>query len=266
MQKETKQQLDGAISRLGPSAAREAGENYHRTGKVIEFIKKYTGGYQQKKLLDVGCSIGVHALAAKSAGADVTGLDKYTFPDTASDGIFTLPKEEFSFISEAWKEAGVTVIEHDIESRFPFETDTFDLVVSNAVIEHLHGSHHHFLTECARVLKPGGFFILTTPNLASLFRRIRFIFGKSSNGDLKSFFFAGKDFTGHTREFTVEECEKMLLWSGFTVQKACAIPTYIRKKWITQPKKYHWILSYFLSFLGSRFGDHVFILARKNPS
>ena len=48
--------------------------------------------------------------------------------------------------------------------RYPFEDASFDLVVSNYVVEHVEDAASH-LAEIARVLKPGGRYIFRTPNL-----------------------------------------------------------------------------------------------------
>jgi 2-polyprenyl-3-methyl-5-hydroxy-6-metoxy-1,4-benzoquinol methylase len=48
--------------------------------------------------------------------------------------------------------------------RYPFPPATFDLVVSNYVVEHVEDPELH-LVEIARVLKPGGAYLFRTPNL-----------------------------------------------------------------------------------------------------
>ena len=52
------------------------------------------------------------------------------------------------------------------DEHLPFADATFDLVVSNHVIEHV-GDQRRHLTEIARVLKPGGCAYLATPNRSS---------------------------------------------------------------------------------------------------
>jgi len=47
------------------------------------------------------------------------------------------------------------------------------VVYSTEVIEHLEG-HRNFITESARVLKPNGWFMMTTPNLNRLLSRLHF--------------------------------------------------------------------------------------------
>jgi ubiquinone/menaquinone biosynthesis C-methylase UbiE len=52
----------------------------------------------------------------------------------------------------------------------PFADNSFDVVISHHVIEHVH-SHGGHLTEITRVLAPGGICYLGTPNLSSPFMR-----------------------------------------------------------------------------------------------
>jgi SAM-dependent methyltransferase len=61
----------------------------------------------------------------------------------------------------------------DMTARFDFPTASFDYVISIEGIEHIE-NHFVFLREVRRVLKPGGIFILTTPNVSSLESRWKF--------------------------------------------------------------------------------------------
>jgi 2-polyprenyl-3-methyl-5-hydroxy-6-metoxy-1,4-benzoquinol methylase len=58
-------------------------------------------------------------------------------------------------------------------AEFDLPTASFDYVVSIEGIEHIE-NHFAFLRECRRVLKPGGTFMLTTPNVSSLESRWNF--------------------------------------------------------------------------------------------
>lgn len=59
----------------------------------------------------------------------------------------------------------------NIEEKIPFKDNLFDCVVMLEVIEHLKKPGVAF-KEIKRVLKPGGFLILTTPNAKSILWRI----------------------------------------------------------------------------------------------
>ncbi len=53
---------------------------------------------------------------------------------------------------------------HNFEKEFPFGSENFETVVSIAAFHHLYNKKDqlHFLSECHRVLKPGGTVFLTT--------------------------------------------------------------------------------------------------------
>ncbi len=173
---ETSRRLFGTIR------ATELDESFGRTLKTLEYVERTLGGYAGKRVLDVGCSLGMHAIAAKKLGAArVVGTDKYALSDTPS--AFTLNADERKIVKSAWDANGIEVVEHDVSEAFPFPEGSFDLVISNAMFEHLHFTHKTFLENVRRVLAPGGAVMLTTPNMAYLLQRLRFLIGRSPGWD-----------------------------------------------------------------------------------
>lgn len=60
--------------------------------------------------------------------------------------------------------------------HFQFNDETFEIVVSFEVIEHLRNPDN-YLTEVHRIMKKGGLFLMSCPNITSLISRIRVLFG-----------------------------------------------------------------------------------------
>jgi SAM-dependent methyltransferase len=62
----------------------------------------------------------------------------------------------------------------DLIHGLPYPDESFDLVVITEVLEHLE-NHRAAVSELARVLRPGGHLVLTTPNIMRLDSRIGFM-------------------------------------------------------------------------------------------
>jgi SAM-dependent methyltransferase len=69
----------------------------------------------------------------------------------------------------------ITFKKCDFNKKLPFKNESFDLVYSIEVVEHLK-SPYDFFDECFRILKPGGKLIISTPNTLHLSSRLKFFF------------------------------------------------------------------------------------------
>lgn len=251
-----------AYRALGAPAERERIEEF-RLVRAMAFTDRVAGGYAGKRVLELGSSVGIHLVAAKRAGAsEAVGLDKYIFPGSG-ESPFRHGADTHAALARVWDAESVRVLQHDLAERFPFPDGSFDMVVCHAAIEHFNGIHRQVFAEAFRVLAPGGHFVFSTPNIASLLKRVRFAFGRSPNWDLKDYFESGTAFTGHVREFTVAECRSMLTWSGFVDSVVVARPGYFRWRWLRNPRKAHYALFQAVSLLSPRWGDFIYAAGRK---
>lgn len=65
----------------------------------------------------------------------------------------------------------------DINSGLPYGDKKFDFIFAGELIEHLIDTDF-FLRECYRVIKNKGYLLLTTPNLASFWNRLKILLGR----------------------------------------------------------------------------------------
>jgi len=102
--------------------------------------------------------------------------------------------------------------------HFPYENDHFSCILCCELLEHLPTDPMHMMSEIHRIVKQGGYLVLTTPNIASL---------RSINAVLQGFhpqLFStylrpkeGETDARHHREYTCTEIRQLLENSGFEV-------------------------------------------------
>jgi SAM-dependent methyltransferase len=62
----------------------------------------------------------------------------------------------------------------DLNKDLPYQDDFFDDIICIEGIEHLE-NHHHLIREYSRIIKSGGKLVITTPNILSVFSRLRYL-------------------------------------------------------------------------------------------
>ncbi|MBU0923017.1 class I SAM-dependent methyltransferase [Patescibacteria group bacterium] len=137
-----------------------------------EFAKRCFG--KNAKVIDIGCGTG-YGSAVLGEKYEVTAIDN-------NNEAIEYANKHYSKKARFLKANATTL---------PFEDSKFDAACSFEVIEHLKDTHK-FMKEVHRVLRPGGKFILSTPNK----------FFHSTGDKLKSPY--------HIKEYTAEELGHLL--------------------------------------------------------
>lgn len=109
--------------------------------------------------------------------------------------------------------------EFDFEGEFPYENHSFDLVTALEVIEHVVGSPRAFIQEVKRVLKPGGYFYIGTPNI-NCWSKILRQFRHSDIYDSKPYSqnFGPRHFMCHVYEYSPWEIKELFKYfDGLTI-------------------------------------------------
>jgi len=165
---------------------------YLEFGRRLEVLKLVEEQCRQgSTVLDLGAQPFIISCALVKMGYNVIAFD--------------VDPEPYMRIAKA---CNVDVVKGDLE-RDELGINNADCAVFTEVLEHLHYYYAPLvLNKINRALKPGGVLILTTPNIASLFRRLRLLLGIQPI------------YKYHVREYTMKEVVSLLSEAGFEVIKA----------------------------------------------
>lgn len=125
----------------------------HTKAKALELVRRHVPA--GAAVLELSCGEGILADALLRAGYRVRGSNYSVYPQRNPD----IPVD-----------TGVDILE-----RLPYPDASFDCVVLSEVLQNV-PNHRFVLGEIARVLRPGGVFVLTTPNMMNVKSRLHFLF------------------------------------------------------------------------------------------
>ncbi len=161
---------------------------------------------------DVGLEIGLFE------GILAFSIKRIFFLDRLYALEHPITSKQFSkeYLSEL-KRNGIILRHVDLRNgKFPWSSDFFNFVIFSDVLEHLVPADiPAVIKEIKRVLKENGWLLATTPNISSLIKRIKLLFGKNpTEFDLRIHENATY---GHIREYTMDELTSLLQNEGFKI-------------------------------------------------
>ena len=170
---------------------------------IVALLGRTRGeGPAAKALLDVGCWDGSHTERyARLLGCAAFGV------------------EVFEAQARQAEARGIQVTRLDLEdAAFPWADGSMDVVVSNQVFEHLKNVWRP-MSEVFRVLRPGGWLVLSVPNLGSLHNRVLRALGRQPTSI--------RTLGPHVRGYTFGEIQRFVALDGaFRVVRALGVGFY----------------------------------------
>ncbi|MDI6701325.1 MAG: class I SAM-dependent methyltransferase [bacterium] len=161
------------------------GADYANRLEIIDMFEKSS---ETKKICEVGPG-GKPLIIEYPGNGEFYGIE---YPGCAEETI------------KAFQLNGKTIVmkECDLSNdKWSFGDDEFDVVVSNQVLEHMTNTDH-FFEEFYRIMKPGGYGIISCPNLSSLHNIIQLIltFQPIMHNASDKFYGIGNPLSSHRHE------------------------------------------------------------------
>lgn len=217
-----------------------------RDGVVLSWLAEaVSGGSDPVAALDVGCSYGHHlfrldSMLGKPQQVRFVGVDLYDRAISYARAFAgTLP----GYANCSFQVA-------DLSVGLPFEDNTFDAVNLADVLEHLERPIDA-LRELARVAKPSGSIVISTPLRDSAFKRLARASNRIAHGRLYTAYYKGKgadlDAAGepvmetsaglpHVSELSWRELRQAVAESGLAIRRAQFMSVLSGSRWFDEHK------------------------------
>lgn len=171
---------------------------------AAKLLKQYCG---EGTVVDAGAQPYYFSISLQQKGYDVIALNK-----------------DLSYHREIHQEHNIDVRECDLErGPVPVNEGSVDAVVLMEVFEHLRINPIATLERIQEIIRPGGYLIMSTPNLYYLANIISFCSGngiKTQDDVQKAFkLYEDRGFPGHVRNYSESELRDIFEYCGFDVEQ-----------------------------------------------
>jgi methionine biosynthesis protein MetW len=199
------------------------------------------------RVLDLGCADGTITVAfsQRIGSARIQGIE------AVAENI------------AAAQSKGIDARPGDLNRKLPFEDAGFDVIIASHVIEHLSDTDN-FVREVYRVLKPGGYVVLATPNLAAWLNVLFLVLGRQPTiAEVSDDALVGtwsprggcvsRVGPAHRRVFTMGAARGLLEYYGFKIERAAG------SGYLLLPAR----VAAIMTRLDSRHATNIIVKARK---
>jgi SAM-dependent methyltransferase len=131
---------------------------------ITDRVRPASGSWN---FLEFGCGNGIDFFLIRRKLGELAGHERFTCLGLEGNPLCV---EMCRAKADYYKAANVSFKTHDVLSRSPVDAASVDFVYCSEVLEHL-PEPELLIREVARILKPGGQFLVTTPNEPNLLQR-----------------------------------------------------------------------------------------------
>jgi SAM-dependent methyltransferase len=176
---------------------------------IAETIVRHLPPSRSAKILDLGCGPCEKTAVLSALGYQCSGYDDL------QDDWHKIPENREAITNFA----AAMGIDFRLASgtEFPWAPHTFDLVMLNDVVEHLHNSPRSLLNSVLPLVKEDGFLLITVPNAVNIRKRIDVALGRSNYQKFNLYYWYPDPWRGHIREYTKQDLQLLAENLGLSI-------------------------------------------------
>lgn len=182
----------------------------------LEILARHGALQPGNHLVDLGAGLSIFGPMVRKLGMQVTLVDDFG----GGGGVLHGQRPEEIKVLELFREQlGIQIITQNfVEEPLTLPSASVDAITCFHSLEHWHNSPKRLFREITRILRPGGFLVLATPNAVNLRKRAYVIMGRNNFPVLRAWYDEGDPvYRGHVREPIIRDLQQMMEWNNFKV-------------------------------------------------